>query len=135
METSPGILGRLSEKVLGWIALGLLIALGIAIWQTPAATKAAIWSGVWRTAAWFAIIGVLPWSSRFFMSRVLEHATNWAGVALVGGFCLADGIAAICLMTAWPSSGWAWFLSAVALGLAGTYNYLVCEYVAEQSGL
>ncbi|MCG3128511.1 MAG: hypothetical protein CHACPFDD_03400 [Phycisphaerae bacterium] len=135
METSPGILGRLSEKVLGWIALGLLVALGIAIWQTPADTKQAIWSGVWRATAWLAIVATLPWASRLFMGRVLEQSSNWAGVALVAAYCLADVIAAVCLMTVWPASGWAWFLSAVALAIAGTYNYLVCEYVAEQSGL
>jgi len=32
METPPGILGRLGEKVLAWIAFALLVLIGIGIW-------------------------------------------------------------------------------------------------------
>jgi hypothetical protein len=130
-----GILGRLGERVLGWIALALLIGVGIAIWQTPPDTKAAIWSGIWRTIAWLLIVAALPWTARLFIGRVLEIGSNWAGALLIAAFLAADIIVALVLMSAWPESGWAWVACLAALGVAGTYNYLVTEYLAESSGL
>ncbi len=135
METAGGgIFGRLAEKVLGWVALGALILLGVAIYQTPAATKAAIWSGIWRTVAWCVIVAALPWACRWFIGRVIDAGSNWAGVALIGALTAMNVVAALLLMTMWPSGVWTWLLSFGALVLAGSYNYLVCEYLAETSG-
>lgn len=135
METSQGIFGRLGEKVLGWIALLLIVFIGIAIYRMPAETKAAVWSGIWRTAAWVAIAAALPWSSRLFIRRALEAGSNWTGVGLMGALIGADIIAGLLLMTGWPSGGWSWFICLAALGVVGTYNYLVSEYLSEQTGL
>lgn len=134
METPGGILRRLGEKILSWIAMLALILLGIAVYQMPAETKAAIWSGVWRTLVWVGIAAVVPWSARLFIRRVLEAGTNWSGAALVAGLTLVDVIAGWALLTGWPASGWGWIALFSALGLAGTYNYLVAEYLAETAG-
>lgn len=131
---SPGIFGRLGEKVLGWIALGLLIFLGIAIYQMPGETKAAIWSAIWRGFLWLAFVLAVPWSARLLMRRVLEAGTNWAGVALIGAFVVADAVVGILLMTGWPDGAWAWLATLGLLTAAGTYNYLVTEYLAEMAG-
>lgn len=134
METSPGIFGRLGEKVLGWVALAILIAIGIAIYQMPAETKSAVWAGIWRTTFWVAIAAAVPWSARFYIARIQDVGSNWASLGLVGGLLLVDIIAAVILMTGWPAGGWSWFASLAALALAGTYNYLVTEYLADQTG-
>lgn len=134
METASGILGRLGEKVLGWIALGLLVAVGIAIYQTPAATKAAIWAGIWRSAVWVGAAAVLPWTARLFIGRILEAGTNWAGVGLVAALTAVDLLVGVLLLTGWPGSVWAWLAALGALGVAGTYNFLVAEYLADRSG-
>lgn len=134
METSPGLFSRLGEKVLGWIALALLIALGVAVWQTPAATKAAIWSTAWRTAAWLALAALAPWATRPFMRRLVDAGTNWAGIAVLATLTAFDLVAAFALMSSWPGGGWSWFLCLGLLALAGVYNYLVAEYLAEQAG-
>lgn len=134
METSPGIWSRVGERVLGWIALGMLVALAVAIWQMPAATKAALWSGAWRTATWVAIAAVLPWTSRPFMARMVEAGSNWVGVGLLAALTAADLVAALLLMTGWPAGAWPWVLSVGMLALAGVYNYLVTEYLADQQG-
>lgn len=118
MGDATGILGRLAERVLGWVALALVILLGIAIYQMPSETKAAIWSAIWRSAAWLMIVGVIPWFARLFVSRILEISSNWAGVLLLAGLFAVDVIAAVLLMTGWPSGGWAWFGAFVALALA-----------------
>ncbi len=134
MEVPGGLLGRLGEKILSWIALGALIFLGIAIYQMPAETRAAIWSGIWRTLLWLGIAAAVPWSARLFIRRVLEAGTNWSGAALIAALTVADVIAGWVLLTDWPASGWGWLALFGALGLAGTYNYLVAEYLAETAG-
>jgi uncharacterized membrane protein len=134
METRVGILGRVGERVLGWIALGLLIFVGIAIYQMPTETKQAIWSGIWRSIVWFALIAAIPWSAKLYIRRVLEIGSNWASVALIAGLVLADIIAGLMLITGWPDGFWGWISVIGALGIAGTYNYLVTEYLAEMAG-
>lgn len=135
METSGGgILGRLGEKVLGWIALGLLIALGIGIWQMGPEARATIWAGIWKTLVWLVIAAGVPWIARFFITRLLEIGTNWVGVALIASLTLIDLIAGVVLIGGLPGGGWGWLTALAALAVAGTYNYLVAEYLAEQAG-
>lgn len=129
-----GILGRLSEKVLGYVALAIVALVGFAIYQMPGETKAAIWSGIWRSIVWVIIAAGVPWSAALFVRRVLEFSTNWAGVGLVVGLTLVDLIAGVVLMTAWPSGGWTWAAALGAIAVAGTYNYLVAEYLADTAG-
>jgi hypothetical protein len=224
METSGGILGRLGEKVLGWIALALLILIGVAIWRMDPVLRTAIWQGAWRTVFWIIIAAALPWSGRFFIRRVLDFGSNWAGVGLLAALTVVDLGAGLLLLSgcdatvearrlavaseaeerpqqeaqSMPSlppsadatgvvrqkladvaegaagvaeraaerlrgandgkaseveqnataaesetaagesegghGGWFWFACLAALALAGTYNYLVTEYLAEMAG-
>lgn len=134
METSGGMLSRLSEKVLGWIALGIVVLLGITIYQMPAETKAAIWSGAWRSTVWTLLAAATPWLGRFVVRRIVGMGTNWAGVALIGGFTLVQIVAGVLLMTAWPTGGWGWSLMIGAIALATIYNFLVADYLADTYG-
>lgn len=135
METTGGgMFARLGEKVLGWVALAIVALLAVAVYQMPAETKAAIWSGFWRTTVWVVIAAGLPWSAGLFIRRVAAAGTNWAGVGLIAAYLVLDLVAAALLMTGWPSGAWAWIASLGALALAGTYNYLVAEYLADTVG-
>ena len=129
-----GILSRLAEKALGWVVLGLLIALGVALWQMGPARRMAIWSAVWRTAAWVVIAGGLPWVTRFFIKRILAVGSNWAGAVLLVALTAVDAVAGLILLRGWPAGGWGWLAALAALALAGTYNYLVSEYLSEEAG-
>ena len=128
-----GILGRLAEKALGWIVLGLLIACGVALWYYPE-TRAEVWNGIWRTVAWVAIAAGLPWISRVFIARLVAVGSNWVGVILIAALVAVDALAGLALLSDWPNSGWGWTAVIAALAAAGTYNYLVTEYLAEQVG-
>lgn len=128
-----GILGRLSEKVLGYIALGLVALCAIAVYQIPGETKAAIWSGVWRSVVWVAFSAGWPWVTWLFMRRVTEAGTNWAGLILLAALTVGNLVAAGVLMTGWPIGVWGWLAGLTAIALAATYNYMVAEYLAEHS--
>lgn len=128
-----GILGRLGEKVLGWIALALVVCGAIAVWQMPGETKAAIWSAVWRTAVWFGLSAGWPWTAQLCIRRIAAAETNWAGVGLIAALTLGNVVLALLLMTGWPAGAWGWISALSALALAGTYNFLVTEYLAERA--
>ena len=133
METR-GILGRLADNMTQVIAMGLLLAAAYGLWYIGAAGRAALWSGIWRTTVWVGLVAAIPWAARPFMKRLLETGTNWAGVAAVAVLVVADMIFARLLMTVWPDGFWTWVAALAAIAVAGTYNYLVLEYLAEQSG-
>jgi hypothetical protein len=134
MEARSSILGRLFEKTLGWIVLGVLIALGVGIWQMGPDGRQALWEGIWRTGLWLLVVAALPWSARLFIRRLLELRTNWAGTGLLAAFVLIDAIVGVVLLKGLPAGVWSWLLALAALAVAGTYTYLVSEYLAEESG-
>jgi hypothetical protein len=205
--------------MLGWIGLALLILIGVAIWRIGPVGRETIWQGAWRTVFWIAVAAAVPWSAKFFIRRVLDAGTNWAGVGLLAAFLAVDlgfgllmlsgcdasieatRLAAIeesredagsqndsALPTSMPTDatgvvretlanvaegaagmaertaerlrgtdsdaevapaadvqdakdeqdaghgGWFWFACVAALALAGTYNFLVTEYLSDMAG-
>ncbi len=135
METGGGgLLGRVGEKVLTWIAAALLLVLAVAVYRMDAGTREAILRGIGRTLVWVVVSGALPWVTRLFIARLLEVGSNWAGAILIAGLTLINALLGLFLMGGWPSGGWAWLATLAALAVVGTYNYLVAEYLAERAG-
>jgi len=136
METDGGggLLGRLGEKVLTWIAAALLLVLAVAVYRMDAGTRGAILGGIGRTIVWVVVAAALPWVTRLFIARLLEIGSNWAGAILIAGLTLINAGLGLILMGGWPSGGWAWLAALAALAVVGTYNYLVAEYLAERAG-
>jgi hypothetical protein len=129
-----GMVGRLFEKTIGWIILGALIFAGYGIYKLGPDGRGAILSATGRIIGWVVIAAALPWLTRFFIRRLLEIGENWVGLALIAGLTLIDAIAGLTLIGGGPEGFWPWVLSLAALALAGTYNYLVAEYLAERYG-
>ena len=129
-----GLLGKLGDKVLTMVAVALVGLGAYALYAMGPAGRGALWTGIGHTIAWLVIAAALPWSAKAFIGRILAVGSNWAGLAVIAGFTLIDLLAGRLLMGAWPAGGWAWLASLAALGIAGSYNYLVTEYVAEQAG-
>jgi hypothetical protein len=133
METPRGgFIGRLSERVIGYVALGL-VGLGcFALYRMGPEGRTAIWETIWRSLVWLAISAALPWVARLFLSRLLEIGSNWVGLAMLAGLSVVNAVSGMLLLAAWPVGGWQWTATLAALAVAGTYNYLVTEYLAEQ---
>ncbi len=129
-----GILGKLGDKILTMIAIALVGLGAYALYRLGPEGRGALWTGIWHTIAWLVIAAALPWSGKLYIRRVLAVGANWAGVAAISALTVIDLIAGRVLMGAWPGSGWAWLASLAALAVAGSYNYLVTEYLAEQAG-
>jgi len=133
METGSGLLSRVAERALGWVALGLVALGAIAVYQLPAETKAAIWSGAWRSTAWLLLAAAVPWSGWFFVRHLMAVGSNWAGVIWLAILSLVDIGLGLSLMTAWPGGVWSWAAVLGLLTLTATYNYLVTDYLADTS--
>lgn len=134
METGGGILARLGEKTLGWILLAVIVLLAGGVVMMDPQTRSAILAGIWHTLVWIVITAALPWSGRLFMTRILAVGSNWAGLAVMAAFTLINLIVGLVLLGGLPGGGWGWLAALAALAVAGTYNYLVSEYLAEQAG-
>ena len=80
------------------------------------------------------IAAALPWSVRLFIRRILEIGSNWASLSLLAAFVLVDAVAGLLLLGGFPTGGWSWIAALAALAVAGTYSYLVAEYLSEQAG-
>jgi hypothetical protein len=134
METNTGILGRVAEHILKWAGFALLVLAGFALYQMGPQGRGALWSFIWRLGLWLAVAAALPWAAQWFMRQLLSLSTNWAGFILIAAVCVLDVVAGIVLKTSWPAGPWSWLGVLALLGAAGTYNYLVAEYLAEQAG-
>ena len=77
---------------------------------------------------------MLPWLTRLGIRRLLEIGENWVGLLVIVGLTLIDLGLGVWLLGGLPSGVWGWLLGLAALGVAGIYNYLVAEYVAERYG-
>lgn len=132
--TGGGILGRLGEKILTWIALGLLVLVGVAIYRMGPAGRQALWEGLWRSAVWVVFVAAVPWSAKWVIRRILEIGSNWAGFLLIAAYVVMDVVVGVILLGGLPSGGWGWVAALAALAVAGAYNFLVAEYLAEQAG-
>ena len=129
-----GILGRLGEKILGWVALGLLVLAAYGVYRMGPEGRGAVLSAAGRTVGWIAFVALLPWISRFFVKRLLSVGENWVGLLLIGGLLVVDVLVGLWLLGGLPTGVWSWIVSLAAIGVAGAYNFLVCEYVAERYG-
>jgi|YNPNPStandDraft_1061719.scaffolds.fasta_scaffold187597_2 hypothetical protein len=133
-EPSAGMGWRLLEKVLGWIILGLLVAAAYGIYAMGPQGRASLWAGIWKTLVWIIVAAALPWSGRLFIRRILEIGSNWAGVALLVAYALVDAAVGLLLLGGWPRGTWSWIAATAAWASAGTYNFLVSQYLSEQAG-
>jgi hypothetical protein len=131
---TPGFVSRVAERVVSFIALGLVVAAGIGLWQMGPEAREAWWGAIWRTLVWLGVAAALPWLAQLFIGRLLEVGENWVGIGLLGGLLAVEVLFGVLLLTAWPTSVWAWLAAIALLGVATAYNYLVAEYLAQRAG-
>lgn len=115
----------------GLVSLAVLIA-GISWWRMDAETKHMLLGGTGKIIAWFGIVLLVPWATFFIISRVAKMDKNAAGAVLVFAYTVVEA-----LLLGWLF-GWslpgptAWSFFAVGTLVAGVYNLLVCDWIAEK---
>ena len=114
-------------------AVGLaVVAGGISWWRMDDATKHMLLSGTGKITSWLFVVLLIPWATFFVISWVARMDKNAAGAALVLGYTVLEGLFLAWLFD-WRLPGpTAWSFFAVGALVAGVYNLLVCDWIAEK---
>ena len=125
-------LKTVTGKIVGGIVSLAVLTAGISWWRMDSQTKQMLLSGTGKIVSWFGIVLLVPWATFFIISWVAKMDKNAAGAVLVFIYTLIEA-----LMLAWLFS-WsfpgatAWSFFAVGTLVAGVYNLLVCDWIAEK---
>lgn len=119
-------------KIVGGVVALAVIASAISWWQMDPASRHAILSGAGKIAAWFGVVLLVPWASFFLIGRVAKRESNSAGAALVLGYTAVEA-GVLAWLFDWSIAGaTAWVFYAAAVLVAGVYNLLSCDWIAEK---
>lgn len=126
-----GVVKMVVSYVLAGAMLLAVIAAAVAYFDLPAAERAAMWHGIGRAALWAGLVLVLPWATYFVTTAVARGESNAAGVALVVGYTVVDGVV-LFLLVGMPAGAFLILAAIFGLLLALTYNLLTCDWIAER---
>lgn len=126
------------KTVGGKVATGLVslavIAGAISWYEMDPVTRHEIVTGTGRILGWLGVMLVLPWATFFLIGRVARTESNFAGAALVFAYTAIEAVLLAWLFS-WGVKGATavtFFLAAILL--AGAYNLLTCDWIAEKVG-
>lgn len=99
-------------------------------WKHPEDLKA-LWENIKGVLVWLGFAAVLPWATFFVPTKVVKMESNAAGAAMLGGYLFVDMIVAFWL-SGWSINGvLTWGVVLLGFLVAGIYNFLACDYLAE----
>jgi hypothetical protein len=119
-------------KVVSGLVVLAVIAAGISWWQMDPSTRQTLVSGTGKIAAWFGVMLVWPWVSFAIIARVAKMESNLAGGILVAAYTLAEFGLLAWLFHGRPGSATAWTFLLLGGLVAGVYNILICDWIAEK---
>jgi len=102
-------------------------------WRLAPEARAQMWEVVRGGMIWVGFVFVLPWALFFVPPRVVRAESNVVSALMLLGYLALD-IGFALYLTA-GSMGNAWQTGLMLLGFlcAATYNFVVCEYLADRS--
>jgi uncharacterized membrane protein YbhN (UPF0104 family) len=125
------------KSVGGKIATGAIslavVAAGLAWYETDPETKHQILSVSGRLLGWAMLVLIVPWALFWLIAWVARRDSNPAGAALVLSITAVQAIV-LAWMFGWSIHGaTTWVLYVAAILIAGVYNVLSCDWIAEKS--
>jgi hypothetical protein len=128
MEFLKTVAGKI---VSGFVALAV-IALGITWWTMDPATKERLLTNTGRIVGWFGVVLFLPWATFFVTTWVRKFESNLAAGLLVF-LMTALEVTLLLWLFNWDIDGAAqWTFIALGGLVAGVYNLLTCDWIAEK---
>lgn len=122
----------------GKIATGLVslavIAGAISWYAMDPGTRHGIVSGTGRILGWLGVMIVLPWATFFLISGVARKDNNLAGAALVFAYTALEAVLLAWLFSWGIKGATAVTFYCAGVLLAGAYNLLACDWIAEKVG-
>ena len=118
--------------VLSGGALLALIAGGITWHEMTPARRDVILGNSSHFLGWTLLVAIVPWAAMFLVGRVAKMDSNPAAATLIVTMTALEAI-----MLAWlfgfsigGATPWTFFIAAVLI--AGVYNLLACDWIAER---
>jgi hypothetical protein len=128
MEFLKSITGKI---VTGLVALSV-VAAGISWWQMEPETRQMLLSGTGKIVSWVGIVLVVPWAIFFIVARVAKLESNLAGAILVIVVTALELVVLGWLFDWSIPTPTAWTFVVLGGLLAGVYNLLTCDWIAEK---
>jgi hypothetical protein len=126
------LLKTVTGKVVAGVATLAVVAAGISWWQMDSATRQMLLSGTGKIISWLGVMLLAPWATFFVTSWVARQESNAAGAAMVAAYTLIEAVLLAKLFD-WNIHGpTAWTFLVAGTLLAGVYNLLVCDWIAEK---
>jgi hypothetical protein len=122
----------------GKIATGVIslavVSAGLAWYETDPATKQQILTVSGHILGWVLLMLIDPWACFWLIAWVAKMESNTAGAILVLMLTIVEAVA-LAWLFAWSIHGAAsWVLYVAAVLIAGVYNVLTCDWIAEKVG-
>jgi len=119
-------------KVISGVCGLVVVIAGISWWRMDPATKHMLLSGTGKIVSWGGVVLLVPWATFFLIGWVGRRDSNAAGAALVLGYTALEAMMLAWLFD-WRLPGpTAWSFFAVGALVAGVYNLLACDWIAEK---
>jgi FtsH-binding integral membrane protein len=132
MSGQMDFLKTVGGKIVSGLVGVAVIAVAISWWRMDPATRQMLLTGTGRIVSWFLVVLLVPWATFFIIGRVGRMDSNGAGAALVLGYTLLEAVLLAGLFK-WSISGTtALVFYIAAILLAGAYNLLACDWIAEK---
>jgi len=130
VEFLKSVVGKL---VTGAVVLAVFAA-GFAWYRMDEAERSALAGGAGRVVGWIVLVTAIPWAIFFLIQRIARLDSNAASGVFILLLTLleAAGLAWMFQFAIHGSAGWTFF--AVGIVLAGVYNLLACDWIAERFG-
>src|SRR4051794_41414532 len=126
------LLKTVTGKVVAGAVTLAVVAAGISWWQMDPSTRQMLLGGTGKIVSWLGIMLLLPWATFFVTSWVAKQESNAAGGAMVAAYTLVEAVLLAWLFD-WHVQGvTAWTFLVAGTLLAGVYNLLVCDWIAEK---
>ena len=125
-------LKSVTGRVVGGIVSLAVVTLGIAWWQMDVSTRDAILGSTGKIFAWVGIVALVPWATFFVSTWVATFESNLAAGIMVFLYTAAESYLLARLFRGFNPGATGITFFVVGTLLAGVYNLLICDLIAEK---
>lgn len=135
-SSNPSVFASLGKYLGGKVVTALLIVavglIGVYFWRNPDKLED-LWGTIRSSLIWLGFVAVLPWALFFMPGWILKFESNSAAAILLVAYLICDILMAMWLADWHIEGSLTWGVVIVGFLVAGIYNFLVCDSLAEWS--
>ena len=119
-------------KVLTAVLVACVLLTSYYFYKNPEKLET-LWESTKASLVWVGFAAVLPWGLFFVPPMVVKADSNAAAAGMLAGYLVLDILMAFWL-AGWSLGGvLVWGIAILGFLLAAVYNFIVCDFLAEQA--